>query len=490
MDANLVQVALQNVNFAAIMPSLVLSCFGMALLLISVFSKRGATAHISLLSLVAIVITGMVCVGGWNPPAPIEGFYGAVVLDNYATFFNIIFLTAAALTILISDGYLQREGYPIGEYYPLILFCTAGAMWMASGTDMMTIFLGLEVLSIALYALAGLFRNQTGSNEAGLKYFLLGAFSTGFLLYGMALVYGVTGSTQITEIATFLGENTANYQNPMMIAGMLLLGTGFLFKIAAAPFHMWTPDVYQGAPTPVTAFMSVAPKAAAFAALVRIFVISMAGMEADWTALLWVLAVLTMIAGNFVALKQTNLKRMLAYSSIAHAGYALVGLVAANAVGISGILFYMLAYTFMNIGAFAILVLAGKKGEENLTLEGFSGFGFKRPFLGVAMTICLLSLMGIPPTAGFAGKFYIFAGAVKAGYVWLAVLGVLNSAVSLYYYLRVMVYMYFRDPVEDFGWMQSNAPAMVSIVLALAGILVLGVIPGTFMDLARMASIL
>lgn len=490
MDANLVQVALQNVNFAAIMPSLVLSCFGMALLLISVFSKRGATAHISLLSLVAIVITGAVCVGGWNPPTPVEGFYGAVVLDNYATFFNMIFLVAAALTILISDAYLQREGYPIGEYYPLILFCTAGAMWMASGTDMMTIFLGLEVLSIALYALAGLFRNNLGSNEAGLKYFLLGAFSTGFLLYGMALVYGVTGSTQITEIATFLGENTANYQNPMMIAGMLLLGTGFLFKIAAAPFHMWTPDVYQGAPTPVTAFMSVAPKAAAFAALVRIFVISMEGMKADWTALLWVLAVLTMIAGNFIALKQTNLKRMLAYSSIAHAGYALVGLVAANAVGISGILFYMLAYTFMNIGAFAILVLAGKKGEENLTLEGFSGFGFKRPFLGVAMTICLLSLMGIPPTAGFAGKFYIFAGAIKAGYVWLAVLGVLNSAVSLYYYLRVMVYMYFRDPVEDFGWMQSNAPTMVSIVLALAGILILGVIPGTFMDLARMASIL
>ena len=205
---------------------------------------------------------------------------------------------------------------------------------------------------------------------------------------------------------------------------------------------------------------------------------------------LWVLAVVTMIAGNFVALNQSNLKRMLAYSSIAHAGYALVGMVAANEVGISGILFYMLAYTFMNIGAFAILVLAGKKGEENLTLEGFSGFGFKRPFLGVAMTICLLSLMGIPPTAGFAGKFYIFAGAVKAGYIWLAVLGVLNSAVSLYYYLRVMVYMYFREPSEDFGWVQSNAQTMVSIVLALAGILILGVIPGTFMELAKMASIL
>ncbi len=490
MDANLVQIALQNVNFAAIMPSLVLSCFGMALLLISVFSKRGSTTHLCWLSLVAIVITGAVTVSSWNSPTLIEGFSGAVVLDNYATFFNVIFLAAAALTILMSDGYLQREGYPIGEYYPLVLFTTAGAMWMASGTDMMTIFLGLEVLSVSLYVLAGLFRGQVESNEAGLKYFLLGAFSTGFLLYGMALLYGVTGTTQIAEMAAFLRENSANFGNPMMIAGMLLLGTGFLFKIAAAPFHMWTPDVYQGAPTPITAFMSAGPKAAAFAAFVRVFLIAMEGMKADWTALLWVLAVFTMIAGNFVALNQTNLKRMLAYSSIAHAGYALVGMVAANAVGISGILFYLLAYTFMNIGAFAILVLAGKKGEENLTLEGFSGFGFKRPFLGVAMTICLFSLMGIPPTAGFAGKFYIFAGAVKEGYIWLAVLGVLNSAVSLYYYLRVMVYMYFREPAEDYGWIQANVPTMVSILLALAGILVLGVIPGTFMELAKMASIL
>jgi NADH-quinone oxidoreductase subunit N len=273
----------------------------------------------------------------------------------------------------------------------------------------------------------------------------------------------------------------------MTIAGMLLLSTGFLFKIAAAPFHMWTPDVYQGAPTPITAFMSAGPKAAAFAAFIRILILGLGGLHAEWSALLWLLAVLTMTVGNVVAIAQTDLKRMLAYSSISHAGYALVGLVAANEIGLSGIFFYMLAYTFMNLGAFGVLVLAGKEGENNLTLEGFSGFGFKRPFLGIAMTICLFSLMGLPPTAGFAGKFYIFSGAIKAGYIWLAVIGVLNSAVSLYYYLRVMVYMYFRDPSEDFAWVKHHVGAIVSIVLALIGIFYLGILPGPVMELAKQA---
>jgi NADH-quinone oxidoreductase subunit N len=410
-----------------------------------------------------------------------------VALDNFASFFNLTFLLAAGLTILMSDDYLRREGYPVGEYYPLVLFTTAGAMWMASGTDLMTIFLGLEVLSISLYVLAGFFRRQTRSNEAGLKYFLLGAFSTGFLLYGIALLYGVAGTTNVADIGMYLRSQPALLANPMTLAGMLLLSVGFLFKIAAAPFHMWTPDVYQGAPTPITAFMSAGPKAAAFAAFLRIFTLGLDGLQAEWTALLWVLAVLTMTVGNVLAIYQTDLKRMLAYSSIAHAGYALVGMVAANDIGKSGILFYMLAYTFMNLGAFAVLVLAGKKGEENLTLEGFSGFGFKRPFLGVAMTIFLLSLMGIPPTAGFAGKFYIFAGAVEAGYIWLAILGVLNSAVSLYYYLRVMVYMYFREPAEDYGWMTMQVGAVISIILAIVGVFYLGIFPGSVMEMAKSA---
>lgn len=482
---NLVQEAIQNVNLAAVMPSLVLCCFGMAILLISVFSPKGKTTHVAWLSLAALIVTGLVSLSAWNNPQ--TGFYGAVELDNFATFFNLIFIIAAGLTILMSDDYLKREDFPIGEYYPLILFITAGAMWMASGTDLMTIFLGLEVLSVSLYVLAGLFRTQLRSNEAGLKYFLLGSFSTGFLLYGMALVYGATSTTNINGIAQALQNNGGLLSNPLMIAGMILMSTGFLFKIAAAPFHMWTPDVYQGAPTPVTAFMSAGPKAAAFAAFLRVYGVGLADMSDQWTTLLWALAVLTMVVGNVIAISQTNLKRMLAYSSVAHAGYALVGMVAFNEVGVSGILFYMLVYTFMNLGAFGVLVLAGKKGEDNLTLDGFAGFGFRRPFLGVAMAIFLFSLMGIPPTAGFAGKFYIFAGAIKEGYIWLAVLGILTSAISLYYYLRVLVVMYFRDPVEDFAWVKMPAGAMISIVLAIVGVLLLGIIPGPVMDLARLA---
>lgn len=482
---NLVQEAIQNVNFAAVMPSLVLCCFGMAILLITVFSPKGKTTHVAWLSLAALIVTGLVSLSAWNNPQ--SGFYGAVELDNFATFFNLIFIVAAGLTILMSDDYLKREDFPIGEYYPLILFITAGAMWMASGTDLMTIFLGLEVLSVSLYVLAGLFRTQLRSNEAGLKYFLLGSFSTGFLLYGMALVYGSTGTTNINGIAQALQSNGGLLDNPLMIAGMILMSTGFLFKIAAAPFHMWTPDVYHGAPTPVTAFMSAGPKAAAFAAFLRVYGVGLADMSDQWTTLLWVLAVLTMVVGNVIAISQTNLKRMLAYSSVAHAGYALVGMVAFNEVGVSGILFYMLVYTFMNLGAFAVLVLAGKKGEDNLTLDGFAGFGYRQPFLGVAMAIFLFSLMGLPPTAGFAGKFYIFAGAIKEGYIWLAVLGILTSAISLYYYLRVLVVMYFRDPVEDFAWVKLPAGAMISIVLAIVGVLLLGIIPGPVMDLARMA---
>ncbi len=481
---NLAQEAIQNVNLQAIMPSLVLSGFGLVLLLVSVFSKRGRTTHVAWLSIVALLITGVISISGWNNPQ--AGFAGSVVLDNFATFFSITCIIAAALTILMSDAYLKREGFPVGEYYPLILFTTAGAMWMASGTDLMTIFLGLEVLSVSLYILAGFFRDQTRSNEAGLKYFFLGAFSTGFLLYGVALLYGVTGTTKVAGIAEFIKTVPAVAENPMMIAGAVLLLTGFLFKIAAAPFHMWTPDVYQGAPTPITAFMSAGPKAAAFAAFMRVTIIGLDSIQTELTSLFWVLAVLTMTVGNFIALSQKDVKRMLAYSSISHAGYALVGMVAWNEIGFSGIAFYMLVYTFMNMGAFAVLVLAGKKGEDNLTLDGLAGMGYKRPFMGVALCVFLFSLMGLPPTAGFAGKFYIFAGAVEAGYVWLAVIGVLNSAVSLYYYLRVMVYMYFKDPQEDFSWVSINTATAISIVIAIAGVLLLGILPGPFMEMAML----
>lgn len=482
---NLVQEAIQNVNLHSVMPSLVLTVAAMALLMVAVFSPRGKTTHVAWLSIASLVVAGIVTVMGWNDTQ--YGFAGSVQLDNFAAFFSMICIVAAGLAILMSDDYLKRENFPVGEYYPLILFTTAGAMWMVSGTDLITIFLGLEVLSVSLYILAGFFRDQQRCNEAGLKYFFLGAFSTGFLLYGMALLYGVTGTTKIYDIAAYLQANPDATTTVMFIAGGLLMLTGFFFKIAAVPFHMWTPDVYQGAPTPITAFMSAGPKAAAFAALMRVTVICLAGMQDQLTTVFWVLAVLTMTVGNLIALSQKDLKRMLAFSSIAHAGYAMVGLVAWNAIGLSAILFYMLVYTFMNMGAFAILVLIGRRGEEKLTLEGVAGLGYKQPLLGVAFCIFLFALMGLPPTAGFTGKFYIFAGAIDAGFIWLAVLGVLNSAVSLYYYLRIMVYMYFKDPQEDFSWVTVNAATALSILISVVGVLYLGVVPGAVMQFAKLA---
>jgi NADH-quinone oxidoreductase subunit N len=276
--------------------------------------------------------------------------------------------------------------------------------------------------------------------------------------------------------------------NQMLLVGMLLMAVGFSFKIAAAPFHMWTPDVYEGAPTPMTAFMSVGPKAAGFAAFLRVFVIALPAYKPEWTVLLWVLAVLTMTIGNITALYQQNIKRMLAYSSIAHAGYVLVGFVAGNAVGTAGIMFYMLSYAFMNIGAFAIIILVGKKGEANNNVADYAGFGFKHPVLGMAMSIFLFSLAGVPPAAGFIGKFYLFSGAIQAGYIGLAIIGVLNSAASVYYYLRVMVFMYMKDPVEEFDWLKMTPSLTICVIIAVAGVLIPGIVPGYILELAQKAA--
>ena len=438
------------VNMTPILPEIFLSVLAMALLLINVFRPGGQKSYLAYISFFGIVAAAVLVGAGWG--SHIESFSGSVVLDNFATFFKMTFLVAAGLTVLITDSYMEREGCNHGELYPLILFAVVGMMLMASGTDLMTIFLGLEVMSVSLYVLAGFNRANKKSNEAGLKYFLLGAFSTGFLLYGMALIYGATGTTRLYKIAAVVGQMTLPSANIMLVAGMLLMMTGFAFKIAAAPFHMWTPDVYEGAPTPMTAFMSAGPKAAGFAALLRLFLVALPTLQVEWSQVLWVLAVLTMTVGNITALRQDNIKRVLAYSSIAHAGYALVGFAAGNGTGTAGILFYMLSYSFMNIGAFAIIILVAKKGETNGNVSDFAGLGFKRPLLALAMTLFLFSLAGVPPAAGFIGKFYLFSGAIQKGYIWLAVIGVLNSAASVYYYLRIMVYMYMKESTEEFDW--------------------------------------
>lgn len=478
-------ISIPVVNMTPILPEIVLSVLAMALLLINVFVRSEQKSYLAYISFFGIVATAVLVGTGWG--GHIESFNGSVVLDNFAIFFKLIFLLAAGLAVLISDQYMEREGCNHGELYPLILFTVVGMMLMASGTDFMTIFLGLEVMSVSLYVLAGFNRGNAKSNEAGLKYFLLGAFSTGFLLYGMALIYGATGTTRIYQIATVLGQMTLPSGNIMLLAGMLLMMTGFCFKIAAAPFHMWTPDVYEGAPTPMTAFMSAGPKAAGFAALLRILLVAMPTLQVEWSQLLWVLAVLTMTIGNITALRQDNIKRMLAYSSIAHAGYALVGLTAGNATGSAGILFYMLSYSFMNIGAFAIIILVTKKGETNGNVMDFAGLGFKRPVLAVVMTIFLFALAGVPPTAGFVGKFYLFSAAVQKGYIWLAVIGVLNSAASAYYYLRVMVYMYMKDPTEEFEWTHVTAPVALALIIAVAGTLIPGIVPSVILEYAQQA---
>jgi NADH-quinone oxidoreductase subunit N len=477
------ELALPQINFSAIMPETVLSVVAMALLLINVVVKSEEKAYLGYLSLAGLVVSLFTVPWGQK----ISGFGDMVLQDNFASFFTVIFILCAGLTILISDSYFKKEGCNHGELYPLILFATVGMMFMAKATDLMTVFLGLEVLSVALYILAGFNRANVKSNEAGLKYFLLGAFSTGFLLYGMALIYGATGTTKIAKIAAMAAQSGAVLNNPMFLVGMLLMATGFSFKIAAAPFHMWTPDVYEGAPTPITAFMSAGPKAAGFAAFLRVFLIALPTLMAQWSDLLWILAVLTMTTGNIIALSQDNIKRMLAYSSIAHAGYALVGFTAHNASGVSGILFYLLSYTFMNIGAFAIIILIGKKGEPNNNVQDYAGFGAKHPVLAMCMSIFLFSLAGIPPTAGFIGKFYLFAGAVQEGYVWLAIIGVLNSAASVYYYLRVMVYMYMKSPEEEFDWVKLSPAVMLCIIIAIAGVLIPGIIPNSVLNLAAIS---
>ncbi len=473
------------VNMTPILPEIFLSVLAMVLLLVNVFRPGGQKSYIAYVSFFGIVATAVLVGAGWG--GHIESFSGSVVLDNFATFFKMIFLVAAGLTVLISDGYMEREGCNHGELYPLILFAVVGMMLMASGTDLMTIFLGLEVMSVSLYVLAGFNRANKKSNEAGLKYFMLGAFSTGFMLYGMALIYGATGTTRLYKIAAIVGQMTLPSANIMLVAGMLLMMTGFAFKIAAAPFHMWTPDVYEGAPTPMTAFMSAGPKAAGFAALLRIFLVALPTLQVEWSQVLWVLAVLTMTVGNITALRQDNIKRILAYSSIAHAGYALVGFAAGNGTGTAGILFYMLSYAFMNIGAFAIVILVAKKGETNGNVSDFAGLGFKRPLLALVMTLFLFSLAGVPPAAGFIGKFYLFSGAIQKGFIWLAVIGVLNSAASVYYYLRIMVYMYFKESTEDFAWIQVTAPVALALAIAAAGTLIPGIVPSYILQYAQMA---
>ena len=410
------------------------------------------------------------------------------MLDNYSLFFKIVFLVTTALTILMSIRYLQQEGFDHGEYYVLVLLRRRGHDAHGFRRRLDHCLLGSGDLFPCHLRLAGFFRTQAKSNESALKYFLLGSFSTGFLVYGIALIYGATGTTNLKGIFEFL-RRTPVLEDPLLLFAMGLLIVGFGFKVASVPFHMWTPDVYEGAPTSITAFMSVGPKAAGFAAFLRVFLYSLSSLQGEWIWILWVLAVLTMTLGNIVAIAQKNIKRMLAYSSIAHAGYILVAMVAANELGTASILYYLLAYAFMNLGAFGVVILYGRRGGGESSHHRLQRDGLKISPPGGLMAIFMFSLAGIPPTAGFVGKFYIFSAAVKAGYIGLAVIGVLNSALSVYFYLRVTVMMYMRNPETEPGKAGAGldfSPALVLVLaMAAAGTLQLGITPAFCLNMVR-----
>ncbi|GMT42889.1 MAG: NADH-quinone oxidoreductase subunit N [bacterium] len=479
-------VTIPDINFGVIAPELILSLTACAVLIIDVFvKKRGWGA--AYLSLAAVLAAMLWASYNFEPVTTFSGMYEA---DRFTQFFKLIFLLGTGLTILISVRYAQDENIDHGEYYALLLFATVGMMFMAAGSDMITIFMGLELLSISLYILAGYTRSRMVSNEASLKYFLLGAFASGFLLYGMAFIYGITGHTQLELIAATIAESPSNVLLLTIAAALILVGLGF--KIAAVPFHQWTPDVYQGSPIPVTAFMSAGPKAAGLAAILRIFYEGVSYLHVDWTIWLSALAVMTMTLGNVAALVQKDAKRMLAFSSIAHAGYALVGVAAANRDGASSVMYYMLIYTFMNIGVFGILALVARKNESRTQVNDFSGLAYKNPLLAVVMTILVFSLAGIPPMAGFMAKFYVFMAAMKAELYLLVLAAVINSAIGVYYYLRFVIVMYMREPdaaAESLPVLKASPALVIALLIALYGIIRLGISPGGYLAFAEAAFI-
>jgi NADH-quinone oxidoreductase subunit N len=472
-------ISLPEVDFGGILPAAILCIAGLVVMIIGLYLRKGAVATSAIISLVGVLVALLA-----NAPLRMlnkPAFSGLISLDAYSWFFNLVILIATGLTVLTSVRYFTDDGLDLYEYFVLLLFSAAGMMFMVSGNHILTIFVGLETLSISIYILSGILPVNLKSKEAALKYIVLGAFSSGIFLYGAALLYGAAGSLSLPALAKYFH---AGQMSRMALAGMGLLLVGFAFKVAAVPFHMWTPDVYEGAPTPFTGFMSVGVKAAAFAAFARVFFEALTALQVDWTQILWVLAALTMILGNVAALVQENIKRMLAYSSIAHAGYILVGMVAGKEAGTAGMLYYLLAYTFTNVGAFGVVALVGRKGEANVMIDDYRGLAKVHPLLALVMSIFLFSLAGIPPTAGFVGKFTIFSAAISSGYIWLVIIGVLTSAASVFYYFRVIMKMYMETPEKLPAKLQFGPAMVLALSIASVVVLYIGIFPTTYLNLA------
>jgi NADH-quinone oxidoreductase subunit N len=485
---------LPEVHIIPILPELILALFGIAVMLFEPFTAKGTKSHLASLSFVGVVAALAANIMLLDVPG--EYYNGMVIVDSFSIFFNFLFLIIAGLALLSSREYLVREGVNHSEYFSLLLFATVGMCFMAGANELIMIFIGLEITSISTYVLAGFRRSDLKSNESALKYFLLGSFATAFLLYGIALLYGATHTTHLSQISNALSSGHIDLR--LVLAGTALLLVGFGFKVATAPFHVWTPDVYEGAPIPVTAWMSVGPKAAGFAAFLRVFFVALPALHQKWFWVLWVSAILTMTIGNTAAMLQSNIKRMLAYSSIAHAGYILVAFAAFSEEGISSILFYLLAYSLMNLGAFAVISAWSLSGERRVAVNDFVGLGFRHPWLAAAFTVFLLGLSGIPLTAGFTGKFFMFRAAINSKLYWLTIIALLNSAASLYYYLRPTILMYMQEPgdVKADATDDQAAPLHVSIAtkfviaFSLVAILYLGIFPSTVLRIAEASTLL
>src|SRR5580692_177992 len=468
-------------------PETVLTIAGTLLMVLDpLFAKKFPKlfGHLSILALIIAIFAAAAA-----NSVPGIGFSNLLVVDSFGTYFRILVLSIGILAILASYLYPDREQAETGEYHALILFSIMGQCVMVTANDLIMIFIGLEISSIASYVLAGYLRNDKRNNEAALKYFLLGSFATGFLLYGVAIVYGLTGTTQLPAIRAALHTPGIS----LMVAGVAaaLMFVGLCFKVSGAPFQIWAPDVYQGAPAPVSAFMATGPKAAAFAIFLRIFLTAFDRISGSWAPIVWICALLSMTIGNFAALKQTNLKRMLAYSSIAHAGYILVALASNSEIGTAAAMFYLAAYALMNLGAFAVISYISGPGEKHLKIDDLAGLGQRQPFTAAMMTVFLLSLIGIPLTGGFFGKFYIFRAALDSHLTWLAVLGLLNSAVAAYYYLRLMVVMYMHEPGEVANNLEPLTPGLrAALILPAIGTIILGVLPGAVLTFAQRSTTL
>ena len=457
----------------AIVPMLCVTLGALACMAAEAFRAKGERSPVGILGVVALVGAGISAALLWDRNA--ESF-GVIVADNFGLFVTLVLVAVGILTILFSSQVVERDGLPSGEYYALLLFSIVGMIMMATATDLLVIFVALEILSLAVYVLTAIRRDSLAGTEAAFKYFLLGAFSSAFFLYGIAFTYGATGSTRLAAVGPSLAAQAMS-DNPMILLATGLLIVGFAFKISAVPFHMWTPDAYEGAPAVVTGFMSTGVKAAAFAAFARVFLSAFEPFSGDWGPVLAVIAVATMVLGTVVGVAQSNLKRMLAYSSIAHGGYLLVGLVAANDVGKAAILFYLLAYSLTNLAAFGVIALLGTRDKAHDGLRDYAGLWHTHPALAALMTVCLLSLGGLPPTAGFIGKWYIFTAAVSSGHYALAIIGVLTSVVSVFFYLRVVVMMYMADRGASPAPARVTGVGMTALVVSIAAILYLGVLP-------------